>query len=354
MTTLFSFVIVLGVLIFVHELGHFLVARLCGVGVEKFSLGFGPRILGRTVGITDYRLSAIPLGGYVKMIGEEPDAELQPHEIPLSFTHKPVWQRFLIVAAGPTSNLLLAVIVFFFIFWLSGIRGLEPVVGEVQPDSPAQAAGLLGGDRIAAIDGEPLESWETMAQRISASGGRTLDVAVERGGEVHRYRITPQRRSSQNLFGEPIDRWVLGVSAAGTVFVRESNLIEAARESVVQTWAITKLTMLSIVKVIQGVVSPKTLGGPIMIAEMAGQQAREGVANLVFFIALISINLAVLNFLPIPVLDGGHLVFFAIEALRGKPLSIKVRERAQQVGIFLLGLLMIYVFYNDLTRIFSS
>jgi regulator of sigma E protease len=354
MTTLLSFVVVLGVLIFVHELGHFVAARLCGVGVEKFSLGFGPRVLGRTVGITDYRLSAIPLGGYVKMVGEEPDAELAPHQIPLSFTHKPVWQRFLIVAAGPLSNLLLAVVVFFFIFWISGIRGLEPVIGDVQPDSPAQAAGLLNGDRIAAIDDVPMESWEAMAQRIATSGGRELALTVERGGERRQIQVRPQKRSSQNLFGEPIDRWVLGIGSAGTVFVRESGLMASARESLVQTWAITKLTVLSIVKVIQGVVSPKTLGGPIMIAEMAGQQAREGVANLVFFIALISINLAVLNFLPIPVLDGGHLLFFIVEALRGRPLSIKVRERAQQAGIFLLGLLMIYVFYNDITRIFFS
>ncbi len=353
-TTIFSFVIVLGVLIFAHELGHFLVARRFGVGVEKFSLGFGPRLFGRQVGITDYRVSAIPLGGYVKMVGEEPDAELTPEEIPLSFTHKPVWQRFLIVAAGPLANLLLAMVIFFFIFWISGLYELVPVIGDVQQGSPAQGAGLQKGDRVMAIDGQTLASWEEMASAISDSGGRAIVLRVLRRGEEQSIAVQPERKTSPNLFGEEIERHVIGVSSSGEVIAREVGFVGALRESVVQTYKISELTVLSIVKLIQGKVSAKTLGGPIMIAEMAGQQAREGAANLIFFIALISINLAVLNFLPIPVLDGGHLLFFLIEALRGRPLSLKVRERAQQAGIFILVALMIYVFYNDISRILIS
>jgi regulator of sigma E protease len=353
-TTLFSFVVVLGVLIFAHELGHFLMARRFGVGVEKFSLGFGPRIFGRRVGITDYRLSAIPLGGYVKMVGEEPDAELTPEEIPLSFTHKPVWQRFLIVAAGPLANLLLAVVIFFFIFWISGLYELVPVVGEVQEGSPALAAGVQPGDRIEAVDGRSVARWEEMAEAIAASGGRPITLRLQRGGEVRSLVVQPERKTARNLFGEEVERQVIGVSASGEVAAREVGLLGALKESVVQTYKISELTVLSIVKLIQGRVSAKTLGGPIMIAEMAGQQAREGAANLIFFIALISINLAVLNILPIPVLDGGHLLFFLLEALRGRPLSLRVRERAQQAGILILVALMIYVFYNDISRILLS
>jgi len=353
-TTLFSFVIVLGVLIFAHELGHFLVARRFGVGVEKFSLGFGPRLFGRQVGITDYRVSLIPLGGYVKMVGEEPDVELTPEEIPLSFTHKPVWQRFLIVAAGPLANLLLAVAIFFFIFWISGLYELVPVIGDVQEGSPALQAGLQKGDRVQSIDGKPVESWEAMAAAISESGGRPIELRVQRQGEERVIAVQPERKSTQNLFGEEIERHVIGISSSGEVLARKVGFAGALRESVVQTYKISELTVLSIVKLIQGKVSAKTLGGPIMIAEMAGQQAREGAANLIFFIALISINLAVLNFLPIPVLDGGHLLFFLIEGVRGRPLSIAVRERAQQAGIFILVALMIYVFYNDISRILLS
>jgi regulator of sigma E protease len=353
-TSVLAFVVVLGVLIFFHELGHFLVARLFGVGVEKFSLGFGPRLVGRKIGITDYRISAIPLGGYVKMVGEEPDAALDPAEIPLSFTHKHVIKRILIVAAGPFFNLLLAALIFFWLFAVTGTFVLQPTVGEVQEGSPAEAAGLAPGDRVTAIDGRPVDTWEEMAEIISASDGRRLSISVLREGETRSLVITPRRTTTRNLFGEEIERHVIGVTAAGDTVSRKLSLPEAVGESVVQTYNIAELTVLSIVKLIQGSISAKTLGGPIMIAEMAGQQAKQGASSLLFFIALISINLAILNFLPIPVLDGGHLLFFFIELIIGRPVNMKVREVAQQVGLVLLLMLMLFVFYNDITRIFFS
>jgi len=353
-TDIFAFVIVLGILVFFHEFGHFIMARLFGVGVEKFSLGFGPRLFGKKSGITDYRVSAIPLGGYVKMVGEEPDSEVAPEDIPVSFTHKHVFKRIIIVAAGPFFNFILAVIIFFVIFLISGTFILKPVVGTVEQDSPAFKAGMVKGDLIESIDGTPIKSWEEMAEIISGSNGKRLLVSIIREGAGLKLDIFPELKTAKNIFGEDIKRYAMGIASAGDFYTKKLNPFQALFESIRQTYKITHLTVVSIAKLIQGTLSAKTLGGPIMIAEMAGQQAREGIANFAFFIALLSINLAVLNFLPIPVLDGGHLLFFFIEAVIGKPVNTKMREIAQQVGIFVLVVLMIYVFYNDITRIFFS
>jgi regulator of sigma E protease len=351
---IFALVVVLGVLIFFHELGHFLVARLFGVGVEKFSLGFGPRLIGKKIGITDYLISAIPLGGYVKMVGEQPDAELDPADIPISFTHKNVWKRILIVAAGPFFNIILAVIIFFGIFQISGLFILKPSIGEVQEGTPAYRGELKKDDIITSIDGVELSAWEEMAEIITASKGKPLAVSVRRKDTTLTVNITPELKIFQNIFNEDVERYVIGITASGDGFSKDLNIFQSLSESIIQTYKITVMTIKGVAKLLQGAISPKTLGGPIMIAQMAGEQAREGATNLIFFIALISINLAILNFLPIPVLDGGHLLFFFIEAITGSPVSIRVREIAQQAGIFVLILLMIYVFYNDIARVFFS
>ena len=352
--SIFSLIIVLGVLIFFHELGHFLVARLLGVGVEKFSLGFGPKLVGKTIGITEYRISAIPLGGYVKMVGESPDSELDPSDIPVSFTHKHVFKRILIVAAGPLFNILLALVIFFGIFQISGLLILKPGIGEVNEGTPAFMAGLKKDDLVVSIDGVDISSWEDMANAIMESKGKTLAISVLRGDTILTKDVAPEVKQFKNIFNEDVDRYVIGITASGKVTRKDLNFFQAFSESFIQTYQITALTIKGVVKLFQGTVSPKTLSGPIMIAQMAGQQAKEGVVNLIFFIALISINLAILNFLPIPVLDGGHLLFFFIEAVKGSPVSLKIREISQQAGIFVLILLMIYVFYNDIARVFLS
>ena len=200
-TSILSFIIVLGVLIFFHEFGHFLIARFFGVGVEKFSLGFGPRLIGKKVGITDYRISAIPLGGYVKMVGEEPDAEIDPEEIPLSFTHKHVAKRMLIVAAGPVFNILLAVIIFFGIFLSSGTFVLKPSVGSVKQGAPAFSAGLEKGDLITAINESAINSWDEMAEIINGSKGKTIRLAVRRGDSTRNFTIAPEQVTTKNIFG---------------------------------------------------------------------------------------------------------------------------------------------------------
>jgi regulator of sigma E protease len=349
-----AFVIVLGVLIFFHEAGHFIVARLFGVGVEKFSLGFGRRLLGRKIGLTDYRLSAIPLGGYVKMVGEEPDETLDPALIPLSFTHKHVFKRMLIVFAGPAFNVLLAVVIFFVIGWTSGLLVLKPTVGTVKEGSPAEAAGLRPGDQVVAVDGRPVASWEEMAEKIAGSGGRAIDITVRRPeGEV-RLQAAPELITTKNLLGEAVRRYAIGIGTAGETFARELGFLQALGESLRQTYNVVELMVVILVKLFSGDISVDTVGGPIMIAQMAGDQAKAGVGSLFQFIAVISVNLAVINLLPIPVLDGGHLLFFLIEAVKGRPVNLKVREIAQQVGMVLLIMLMILVFYNDITRLFFS
>ena len=348
--TLLSFIIVLGVLIFFHEFGHFLIARFFGVGVEKFSLGFGPRLIGKTIGRTDYRISAIPLGGYVKMVGEEPDAEVSPQDLSVSFTHKHVLKRMCIVAAGPIFNIVLAVIIFFGIFWVSGAMILKPSVGEVRDGSPALAAGLKAGDLITAIDGVAVSNWENMTEIIGASNGKTLKIAVRRADTDKVFRVTPELVPAKNLFGEDIQRYIIGISASGDVYTRELNLFQALTESLKQTYTIVELMVIIIGKLITGDISADTIGGPIMIAKMAGDQAKAGISNLIFFIALISVNLAIINLVPIPILDGGHLLFFFIELIKGRPVNLKIREVAQQIGLFIILLLVILVFYNDIFR----
>jgi regulator of sigma E protease len=352
--SLFAFLVVLGILIFFHEFGHFLIARLFGVGVEKFSLGFGPRLIGKKIGLTDYRLSLVPLGGYVKMVGEEPDEELDPNLVPISFTHKSVLKRFLIVFAGPFFNVLLAVLIFFVISWTTGILILKPAVGSVKEGSPAFAAGFKKGDLITAINAEPVETWEEMAERIGRSKGQTLEISVRRPEEAVVLTVTPEMISSKNLLGENIQRYVIGIGTAGETDSKELTLFEAVTESFRQTYAIVELMIVIVAKLLTGGISMDTVGGPIMIAQMAGDQAKAGISSLFQFIAVISVNLAVINLLPIPVLDGGHLLFFLIEAVMGRPVNLKVREIAQQVGMVILIMLMILVFYNDIVRLFFS
>ena len=354
MNSIFAFIIVLGVLITVHEFGHFIVARLCGVGVEKFSLGFGPRIFGKKIGMTDYRVSAVPLGGYVKMVGEELDAEISAELRPLSFTHKSVWKRILIVAAGPGFNLILAVAIFFFLYLIFGVLVLEPTIKEVTPDSPAAISGIRAGDEVIAIDGIAVDSWTQLSELVSASDGREISVTVRRQEETATYRMTPKAISDKNMFGEEIQRYVIGITSAGDVRTEKYGLLGALQQGVVQTGRTIGLTIVVVGKIIAGKMSAKNIGGPVAIARMAGQQAQQGVVSLIAFIGLLSVNLAILNFLPIPVLDGGHLLFYLIEAIIRRPVGIRVRELAQQAGLFLLILLMILVIYNDIANWISG
>ncbi len=345
-----SVIVLLGILIFAHELGHFLMAKYAGVGVERFQLGFGPKLIGRQWGETEYRLSLIPLGGLVKLVGESDGEELSEEDEKRSFLKQRPLKKIAIVTAGPLFNVLLAVLIFMVVFMI-GIPTLANRVGSVQPGSPAAAAGLGAGDRIMVIEGKKIASWDELADAIGRDGGRPLRITVERGGALRDVTVQPRLMPGKNIFGEETSSYKIGVAPAPDTFVRRMNILQAFGHSLVQSWAITKLTVVSIVKILEGVVSPRTLGGPILIAQIAGAQVKEGIIPFLLFMALLSINLAVLNILPIPVLDGGHLLFFLIEAATGKEVNIRWREAAQQVGFVLLVLLMIFVIMMDIQRL---
>jgi regulator of sigma E protease len=540
LSSVIAFVVVLGILIFVHELGHFLVAKSFKVGVEKFSLGFGPKIIGKKVGETEYLLSSIPLGGYVKMLGEDPEEELSSEDKRRSFNNQHVFRRFLIVAAGPASNILFAMLIFMGMFMI-GYPSEDSTVGLVERDSAAWTSGIRSGDKIIAVNGEPVRLWEDVLKQIRESEGSPLAFELSRNERLHQITVQPQIKEQKNIFGEYEDQAVIGIfhhtlspvigvpgldSPAGKAGLRTGDLVlsvngqdvqdfaqlnelvgaeaapeialvvkredqqvqatltltpsetERLREDTVaplerigifsaelfvkqvvkgspaerggieagdrilevdghrvrsfarlqsiisekpgvsiplsleregetisldvtpekteekdalgnkvvvgkigilsayypqpgptvavrynpvrsfqkgltMTWEITGLILVSLVKLIQQVIPADTIGGPILIAQLAGQQVQYGILELFKFMALISINLGILNLLPIPILDGGHILFFAIEGLMGRPLSMRKREIAQQVGLFLLISLMIFAFYNDLMRVFD-
>ncbi len=344
-------VLVLGILIFFHELGHFLMARIVGVQVLRFSLGFGPRLVGFNRGGTDYCISLIPLGGYVKLLGENPNEILSPEKIPYSFFHRPLKDRFLIVLAGPIANFILAWILFSFVFLLHGVPYILPVIGDVMPNSPAVSAGLKPGDHILKINNIPIKSWDEMAKFVRTSEGKPLKFLVKRDKKTFEITITPEIKEVTNIFGEKIKIPVIGVSAAGVSDIKKLNPISALLESFFRVFILIKLTILAFIKLIERVLPLSTLGGPIFIAQLASKEAQQGIWALAFFTGVLSVNLGVLNLLPIPVLDGGHLLFYTIEAVRGKPVSLKTRELAQQIGIAILITLMLVVFYNDILRL---
>jgi len=342
----------LGLLIVVHEWGHFLVAKLSGVGVVTFSVGFGPKLWVRKKGETEYALSAFPIGGYVKMVGEDPEEEVEQRDIERSFSHKGLLKRIAIVAAGPGFNLLLAVVLLMVVYFFYGVPVLSTRISGVESGSPAELAGIRKGDRIVAINGQAVDEWDELSGKIKESQGASLKMQIQRDSQQLSLTVQPVKKASRNIFGEEIDTWVIGIGSQ--ISIEKGNPGQAVVRAFQQTYEYSKLTLLALYKMINGDVSPRNLGGPIMIAQMAGQQAQEGLGNFLAFLAVLSINLGVLNLLPVPVLDGGHLLFFLVEAVIGRPVAVKHRERAQQVGIFLLMLLMVYAFYNDIARFFEK
>ena len=437
--TILTFIIVLGVLIFVHELGHFLVAKRAGVGVLKFSLGFGPKLLGVKRGETEYLISALPLGGYVKMVGEDPgDDSPEAQDEHRSFAKKSVGTRARIILAGPLANAVLPILIFWAVFTVVGQPYVLPVVGGPEPGSPSAQAGLQAGDRIVAVDGRAVDRWDEVASAIQDSQGRPMILRVARDGRTFEATLTPAPARA-TVFGRDMPTWDVGLHpliltrlgqvvpgleaaraglTAGDLILsvngrpvqeweqladaihaspnrpvllrleRDGRQIEisvtprGARQPggekeigligigpapetayrrlnpVSGLWTATQTTaewsvaiVVGIAKLVQGKIAADTIGGPILIYQMSGEVAHRGAMELLTFIAVLSINLAILNLLPIPVLDGGHLLFAVIERLRGKPVSLRKREIAQQVGMVLLAALMLFATYNDIFRL---
>jgi regulator of sigma E protease len=447
MLTLIAAVVTLTVLIFVHELGHFAVAKWVGVRVERFSIGFGPALVQRRWGGTEYRLAAIPFGGYVKMFGETPDVAVAEEDRHESLTHKPLWARMAVVFAGPAVNIVFPVVLFAGLF-MAGMPALRPLVGEIEPGSaaaragievgdeivsvagrpvvgwddvasdlldaggatvqiavrrgdsqvllevarevdqgkdllgdpqpvvhlgarpslpavvgsvqaemPAAAAGLKKGDRIVAIDGQPIENWQAMALIIRDRPGKPLQLQVERDGVVFATTVVPEtvdnEQAGSNDEPEQIGR--IGIGSADFppdyYTVRRLGPVAATSRAVERTADLTGVVVRGVVKLFQREIPAETIGGPIMIVQAAGEQAKRGIADLIFFMAVISINLGLLNLLPIPILDGGHLFIYAIEGITGRRSNQRVLEIAQQLGLAVLLSLMVFASFNDVMRL---
>jgi len=357
------FIVVLGILIFVHELGHFIVAKLMGVKVEKFSLGFGTKIYGKQVGETEYMISAFPLGGYVKMFGEsgiveggngaqdEVVQEMTPEEMSRSFSHKSPLQRIAIVFAGPFFNLAFAWLILVILFMVA-FPILTPKLGKVLADKPAARAGIQINDLIRTINGRQIVEWDEIAPTIAASKGEIV-VEVERAGTLIQFRVVPEQGTTYSIFGEQVSQPIIGIAPAYEIKDVSFSPLKAMAMGSGKAFKYVEMTFLSIVKMFQGSVPLNSIGGPIMIADMAHQAAQQGGSKFLLFLALVSVNLGVLNLLPIPILDGGHLFFYFWELVFRRPVSMKTRGVAQQVGLILLIGLMVLAFYNDFVRYFK-
>lgn len=442
--TFLSAIILLGIIIFIHELGHFLFAKVLGVRVLKFSLGFGPKIIGKKYGDTEYLISSVPLGGYVKMLGENTDDELSEDDKPFAYNNQPVWKRVIIVSTGPIFNLVFAVLLFIVVF-LSGIPTPYPDIGKIEENSPAAKAGFATGDKVLAIDGHVVQSWDDIVKLLNESSGKSLLFKIKRAQEVMELSVIPVSKTEKNIFGEdkeywdigifplvypvvgevveggraeeadmkkgdriieidgtPIKTWqdmteiihrnsgnqlnfkiernnrimelsitpeektlyspggeakklgIIGIKHIGNDFIKKYSIPDAISLSLEKTWDIIVLTFVVIIKLIQRVLPIDIIGGPIFILQMAGEQASRGLLDFIFFMAVININLGILNLLPIPILDGGHIVFLGIEAIRKKPLNEKFIAVSQRVGIAIIIIIMVFAFYNDIMRIITG
>ncbi|HEY3198862.1 MAG TPA: RIP metalloprotease RseP [Nitrospirales bacterium] len=356
-----AFVLALGALVAFHEFGHFWVARRMGVKVLKFSIGFGPKLVGRQIGETEYLLSAIPLGGYVKMLGEDTGEDISETDKKRSFSHAPLYKRFAIVAAGPVFNILLAYLIY--TAWLAfghalpipSFTDLNATVQSVSTGSPAQSAGIRTGDKIIQIGEKRIAAWNQMSEVFKRTAGKPIAVVIERDGRLETLMVTPADHKHKLAEGIEIDIGQIGISKTDkTVVLKSENPLFAPLDGLYVTWGITKLTVEGFVKMVTREISPDNIGGPLTIAKISGDAAVQGFSNYILLIALLSINLGVLNLLPVPVLDGGHLAFFTLEAILRRPVSIRSREVAQQIGIFLLVCLMLYAFKNDILNVWPK
>jgi regulator of sigma E protease len=364
---LVPFLFVLTVVVFFHELGHFLVGRWCGIKVLVFSLGFGPEIVGfNDRHGTRWKLSAIPLGGYVKFFGDDnaastPDraatAVMNDNEKKDSFVHQPLPVRAAVVAAGPIANFILAIVIFAAIFMIVGKQTASPRVDAVQPNSAASAAGFMPGDLVLKIDGEKIDSFSDMQRIVSVSAGEKLTIVVERAGHPVTLTATPQLRELKDSFGNEHRLGVLGISRSmkpGDIKTQKLSPPAAVLMGAQETWFVIDRTMAYIGGVFTGREPADQLGGPIRIAQVSGEVANAGFVALIHLTAVLSISIGLLNLFPIPLLDGGHLLFYGIEAARGRPLSERAQEMGFRIGLAIVVMLMIFATFNDILHLATS
>ena len=347
-----AFVVVLGVLVFVHELGHYLAARWRGVHVEAFSIGFGRSIASWTDRLgTVWKLAWLPLGGYVKLHGQERPEDVaddvRARWLPgRTFHEKSVLSRAIVVAAGPVANFLLAAVLFAALFGTVGRPVSVPVIGEVVAEGAAAKAGLRSGDRVEAIDGATVSRFEDIQRIVSANPDRELSLRILRDGQEQTVVVLAGGRDA----GAGRRVGLLGVRGGGTEFTK-LNPLQAVAAGVAQTWDVTAQTVAGLGQMLSGARTTEELGGPLRIAQLSGQVAQLGVASLVSFIAVLSVNLGLINLFPIPILDGGHLLFYLAEAVRGRPLPPRAQEYGYRAGFAVLACLFVFATWNDLTHL---
>lgn len=361
------FLFVLTIVVFFHELGHFLVARWNGVKVLTFSLGFGPELIGfNDRHDTRWKISAIPLGGYVKFFGDESEAStpsseslsaMSPEEKKVSFHHKPVAARAAIVAAGPIANFILAIVIFTALFTFFGKPSTTAQVDTVQSGSAAAAAGFQPGDVIKTIDGSVIDSFSDMQRIVGTRAGEQLVFGVKRGDSIVELKATPELKEIKDNFGNVHRLGVLGITratAAGEVTTERVNPAAAFVLGVKETWFVVDRTIAYIGGVFTGREAADQVGGPLRIAQISGQVATIGLTALIHLAAVLSISIGLLNLFPVPLLDGGHLLFYAFEAVRGRPLSERAQEMGFRIGLGLVLMLMVFATYNDILHLAAS
>lgn len=354
--TVTTFLLVLSVLVFIHELGHYLAGRFFKVRIETFSIGFGKELFGWTDKAgTRWKISLLPLGGYVKFFGDanaasmpsEIAASMTPEERAVAFPFKPVWQRAIIVAAGPLINFLFAILIFAGLFMTVGQLYTPAKVVNVMAGSPAEAAGFLPGDLIVAVNGDAVDRFEDVAREVAIYAGQRLAIDVERSGRILTLDVTPANIREKDEFGNSYQRGRIGL-AGGRPEIIKRGPIEAFYYAVQSTADMTGTMAKTLGEIVGGSRSVDELGGPVKIAQYSGQSASLGIISLIGFMALISLNLGFVNLLPVPMLDGGHLFLYAIEGLRGQPVSRQVQEWAFMAGFALVLSLMLFLTWNDL------
>ncbi len=358
------YVIVLSLLVFVHELGHYLAGRWSGIRVLAFSVGFGPELVGFTDGHgTRWKISAIPLGGYVRFFGDadaasRPDGEelkeLTPEEKEQTLAGAKLWKRAVTVAAGPIANFVLAIAIFAILFGTMGKPVADPVVAEVKADSAAAEAGVQPGDVLIALDGETVETFDDVVRYISMRPEIPVVVTVRRNGSELGLNMTPRRVETTDRFGNKMEVGQIGIvtnQQSGNFRIVELTPVQALGEGVRQTWHIVTGTVDYISNLIAGRMNADQLGGPVRVVQASGQMATLGVVALVNLAAVLSVSLGLLNLMPIPVLDGGHLLLYALEALRGKPVGPNAQEIAFRIGLAMIVSLMVFATWNDISRL---
>jgi regulator of sigma E protease len=355
--TTFWFLIVLTVLVFVHEFGHYAIARWNGVRIDVFSIGFGPELFGwwDRAG-TRWKFSTIPLGGYVKMFGDSDASSSQPvpglgrlaqTERNVSFHYKRLGQRAAIVAAGPAANFAFAIVVLAVLFMTVGQPYTPAEVGQVTQGSAAEQGGIKPGDVIVNIDGQAMARFEDVQQAVRMNPGVAMEIAVRRDGKTLSLNVTPSRTEVIDRFGNRYEIGLLGIARSGMEYVKRDP-VTALYQAVGETWNLSASTLQAMWQMVKGTRTTDELGGPLRIAQMSGEVARGGIAPILTFMALLSVSLGLINLFPVPILDGGHLLFYAAEAIRGRPLGQKAQEFGFRIGLALVLTLMVFTTWNDL------